>query len=106
MEARLDRRRDLFRDQERRAARAEHDPVRRSDQGHRDLERRQLHQVVGEEELSVVANHFDNGSGRTWNLTSLLVVPLPPSMWNGARVEMLVQIPLPFQPAFASSMRP
>ena len=24
--------------------------------------------------------HFDNGSGRTWNLTSLLVVPLPPSM--------------------------
>src|SRR5688572_23169244 len=30
--------------------------------------------------------HFASGSGRTWNFTSLLVVPLPPSTWNGARV--------------------
>jgi hypothetical protein len=30
--------------------------------------------------------YFASGSGRTWNLTSLLVVPLPPSSWNGARV--------------------
>src|SRR5581483_3891274 len=30
-----------------------------------------------------------SGSGRIWNLTSLLVVPLPPSMWKGARVEIV-----------------
>src|SRR6185369_1294697 len=50
--------------------------------------------------------YFASGSGRTWNFTSLLVVPRPPSMWNGARVEMLVKIPFPFQPPFGSSIRP
>ncbi len=32
--------------------------------------------------------YLDSGSGRTWNFTSLGVFPLPPSMWNGARVEI------------------
>ena len=31
--------------------------------------------------------YFDSGSGRIWKFTSLLVFPLPPSAWNGARVE-------------------
>jgi hypothetical protein len=31
--------------------------------------------------------YLDRGSGRTWNFTSLGVSPLPPSMWNGARVD-------------------
>jgi rhodanese-related sulfurtransferase len=30
--------------------------------------------------------HLASGSGRSWNLTTLLVVPFPPSMWNGVRV--------------------
>src|SRR5262245_25485100 len=34
--------------------------------------------------------YLDNGSGRTWNLMILLVVPLPPSMWNGARVAYVL----------------
>ena len=32
-------------------------------------------------------NYLASGFGRIWNFTSLLVVPLPPSTWNGARVE-------------------
>src|SRR5919108_6587399 len=47
-----------------------------------------------------------NGSGRIWNLITLLVVPLPVSMWNGARVLIVDQIPRPFHPPFRSSMRP
>ena len=39
-------------------------------------------------------------------LITLLVVPLPPSMWNGARVLTVAQSPRPFQPPFGSSMRP
>lgn len=35
-----------------------------------------------------------SGSGRIWNFTSLLVVLLLPSMWNGARVE--ITVPRPF----------
>ena len=46
------------------------------------------------------------GFGRIWNRTILLVVPLPVSMWNGARVLMVDQMPRPFQPAFTSSIRP
>src|SRR5262249_24352637 len=136
MEARLERRRDLLRDQERRAARAEHDPVRGSAEGQRDLERPQLPALAGKAQLGIknfefgiwnlelrtlatprhfgripnskfiILNYFASGSGLTCNFTSLLVVPRPPSMWKGARVEMLVQIPLPFHPALASSMRP
>src|SRR6266516_4818420 len=34
--------------------------------------------------------YFANGSGLTWNFTSLLVFPLPPSAWNGARVAKVV----------------
>ena len=30
--------------------------------------------------------YLSSGLFRTWNFTSLLVVPLPPSAWNGARV--------------------
>src|SRR5215471_4742931 len=47
-----------------------------------------------------------NGSGRTWNLTTLGWVPLPVSRWNGVRFPSVVQTPRPFQPAFGSSMRP
>ena len=35
-----------------------------------------------------VNDQLASGSGRIWNFTSLAVVPLPPSMWNGARVEI------------------
>jgi len=30
--------------------------------------------------------YFASGSGRTWKCSTLLVVPFPVSMWNGARV--------------------
>ena len=33
-------------------------------------------------------NQSASGSGRIWNFTSFGGVPLPPSMWKGARVEM------------------
>src|SRR5262249_15773955 len=52
------------------------------------------------------AHHFANGSGRIWKWRTLLVVPLPVSMWNGARVPTVAHNPLPFQPAFGSSIRP
>jgi len=52
------------------------------------------------------AAYFASGSGRSWNFTTLLVVPLPPSMWNGARVLTVDQIPRPFHPAAGSSTRP
>src|SRR6185369_11189760 len=45
-------------------------------------------------------SYFDSGSGRTWNFTILLVFPFPPSAWNGVRVAKVVQMALPFQPAF------
>src|SRR5688572_26668680 len=51
-------------------------------------------------------DYLASGSGRTWNFITLLVVPLPVSMWNGALVETVVQMPRPFQPALGSSMRP
>ena len=50
--------------------------------------------------------HFASGSGRSWKRTTLLVVPLPVSMWNGVRVLTVDQSPLPFQPVRGSSMRP
>lgn len=50
--------------------------------------------------------YFASGSGRTWNLTTLLVVPRPVSMWNGVRVLTVDHRPFPFHPAFGSSMRP
>ena len=50
--------------------------------------------------------YFASGSGRTWNLTTLLVVPRPVSMWNGVRVLTVDHSPFPFHPAFGSSMRP
>jgi hypothetical protein len=50
--------------------------------------------------------YFASGSGRSWNLITLLVVPLPVSMWNGARVLTVDQMPRPFHPAAGSSMRP
>src|SRR3712207_52994 len=54
----------------------------------------------------VNCSYLANGSGRSWNRYTLLVVPFPPSMWKGARVLIVAQRPRPFQPAFASSMRP
>src|SRR5436190_20922463 len=50
--------------------------------------------------------YFASGSGRSWNLITLLVVPFAVSMWNGARVLTVDQMPRPFQPAAGSSMRP
>ena len=47
-----------------------------------------------------------NGSGRNWNLIALLVIPFPPSMWNGARVLIDAHKARPFHPALGSSMRP
>src|SRR2546427_11793044 len=51
-------------------------------------------------------SYFASGLGRTWSLITLLVFPLPPSPWNGARVAYVVQMPFPFQPAPGLSMRP
>ena len=51
--------------------------------------------------------YFASGSGRSWNFTSLGTLPLPmPSSWNGVRLPVVAQMPRPFQPALASSMRP
>ena len=36
--------------------------------------------------LSARVVYFASGSGRSWNCTTLLGVPLPVSVWNGARV--------------------
>ena len=47
-----------------------------------------------------------SGSGRIWNFTTLLIVPLPVSLWNGARVAQVDHSPLPFHPAFGSSILP
>jgi hypothetical protein len=47
-----------------------------------------------------------SGSGRSWKCRTLLVVPLPPSMWNGARVLTVAHSPFPFHPALGSSIRP
>src|SRR5260370_39154748 len=52
------------------------------------------------------ADQFANGSGRSWNLVILGVVPLPVSRWNGVRLPSVVHRPRPFQPPFGSSMRP
>ena len=46
------------------------------------------------------------GSDRIWKWSTLLVVPLPVSMWKGARVLTVAQTPLPFHPAAGSSIRP
>ena len=51
-------------------------------------------------------DYFASGSGRIWNFITLLVVPLPVSMWNGVLVDIVVQTPRPFHPAFGSSIRP
>src|SRR5687767_2187628 len=50
--------------------------------------------------------HFAKESGRSWNFTTLGLVSLPPSVWNGVRVPVVDQRPLPFQPAFGLSTRP
>ena len=50
--------------------------------------------------------YFASGSGRIWKRITLLVVPFPVSMWNGARVLTVEYRPRPFHPAFASSIRP
>jgi hypothetical protein len=51
-------------------------------------------------------DYFASGCGRIWNFITLLVVPLPVSMWNGVLVDIVVQTPRPFHPALGSSMRP
>ena len=50
--------------------------------------------------------HFASELGRSWNLSTWLGVPLPPSVWNGARLALVDQSARPFHPAFGSSMRP
>jgi hypothetical protein len=47
-----------------------------------------------------------SGSGRNWKRTTLGLFSLPPSTWNGVRVELAAHSPRPFQPALGSSMRP
>jgi hypothetical protein len=51
-------------------------------------------------------SHRASGSGRSCSLYTLLVVPLPPSMWNGARVLIVAHRPRPFHPPSGSSIRP
>src|SRR5206468_7980453 len=46
------------------------------------------------------------GLGRSWKWSTLLVVPLPVSMWNGARVLTVAKRLRPFQPPFGLSIRP
>jgi len=41
---------------------------------------------VGSWQLGVDPDYFERASGRIWNLMIFAVVPLPPSMWKGARV--------------------
>ena len=62
--------------------------------------------VQSRECLEFGLSHRDSGFGRNWKCSTLLVVPLPVSMWNGARVLTVAHRPRPFQPAFGSSMRP
>ena len=66
----------------------------------------QLLNSAAENSTSGCADHRASGSGRSWNFITLLVVPLPPSMWNGARVLTVAHKPLPFQPPSGSSTRP
>src|SRR5690348_4305897 len=47
-----------------------------------------------------------SGLGRSWKRSTLLVVPFPVSRWTRDRVEYVAHKPLPFHPAFGSSMRP
>jgi hypothetical protein len=47
-----------------------------------------------------------SGSGRSWKCTTMGLRPFPPSLSHGARSPLVVHNPLPFQPAFGSSMRP
>ena len=80
-------------------------PVHRPNPARPDRRRRRLRDVSENEKTSArigekmkagragsppawpaVPAYFDSGSGLTWNFTSLLVLPLPPSAWNGARV--------------------
>ena len=52
------------------------------------------------------ASYLASGSGRTWKCTTSGFVPLPPSLSHGVRSPLGTHRPRPFQPAFASSMRP
>src|SRR3977135_2820466 len=99
MEARIDRRRDLQLDQERRRARVQHGRVWRSVEGRGHLEGRELRAVSGEKQVeagdfwgkkvetgdwglekpspqppapSPLQNYFDSEVGPIWNFTSLL----------------------------------
>ena len=56
--------------------------------------------------LRALATYLATESGLNWNFTTLLVLPLPPSMCCTARVDQVDHSPLPFQPVRASSMRP
>ena len=47
-----------------------------------------------------------SGSGRSWKCTAMGMLPLPPSRSHGVRSPLDVHKPRPFQPAFASSIRP
>src|SRR5215217_6053810 len=47
-----------------------------------------------------------SGFGRSWKWITLLVVPFPVSIWNGARLLTVAHRPRPFHPAFGSSIRP
>lgn len=51
-------------------------------------------------------NHLARGLGLIWNCTTRGLEPLPPSLCHGVRSPLATQIPRPFQPARASSIRP
>ena len=52
------------------------------------------------------AHYLASGSGRSWKCAASGLVPLPPSISHGVRSPLAAQMPLPFQPALGSSMRP
>src|SRR6266446_7071366 len=59
-----------------------------------------------ESNMSVRYFHRASGSGRNWKCTAMGLLPLPPSLSHGVLSPLVVHKPRPFQPAFASSMRP
>ncbi len=63
-------------------------------------------QIADKHSPCALSVYCASGSGRSWKCKTLVVVPLPPSAWKGVRVPYVAQIPLPFQPAFRSSIRP
>ena len=56
--------------------------------------------------LTPLPNQSASGFGLIWKCTAIGVMPNPPSWCQGTRSPLEVHRPRPFQPIFASSMRP